>query len=96
MSDNNELMTVKLTARGRVQGVGYRILCCQVAKECGVTGTVQNKSDGTVEIHVTATRIRINTFKKKCYEGNGWSKVSAIDEKSLPLMKFSDFRVTFQ
>ena len=40
----------RVTYRGRVQGVGFRQTCCHIAKSHAVTGYVQNKSDGSVEL----------------------------------------------
>lgn len=41
--------TRRCIVRGRVQGVGFRWFVVRNAEELGVTGTVRNRSDGTVE-----------------------------------------------
>ena len=41
-----------LKVRGKVQGVGYRASCSQVAKELDLSGWVRNLPDGSVEIQV--------------------------------------------
>ena len=43
---------VEIIVRGRVQGVGFRRYVKQIADEAGLTGTVRNLSDGSVEIHI--------------------------------------------
>lgn len=41
--------TRRCVVRGRVQGVGFRWFVVRNAEELGVTGTVRNRADGTVE-----------------------------------------------
>lgn len=43
---------VEIIVRGRVQGVGFRRYVKQIADKAGLTGTVRNISDGSVEIHI--------------------------------------------
>ena len=50
---------------GRVQGVGFRYTCNQVARQFRLTGWVQNLSDGRVELMV---------------EGNGGDLAAAVEE----------------
>lgn len=38
----------RVTFSGRVQGVGFRFECWQLATELGLTGWVENRTDGTV------------------------------------------------
>jgi acylphosphatase len=39
-----------ITARGRVQGVGYRYYVLDCAQQAHVTGYVRNMADGSVEV----------------------------------------------
>jgi acylphosphatase len=45
----NDLVTRRLTARGRVQGVWFRESMRQEAARLDVTGWVRNRMDGSVE-----------------------------------------------
>lgn len=54
-------MTYRIYLTGRVQGVGLRPAVCRLAKELGITGTVQNLG-GTVEIFASGEKARLQTF----------------------------------
>jgi acylphosphatase len=41
---------IRLTIRGIVQGVGYRMYAQRIARPLGVSGYVRNSSDGSVEL----------------------------------------------
>ena len=45
----SEIVTRRLTAHGRVQGVWFRESMRQKAEALGVTGWVRNRMDGSVE-----------------------------------------------
>jgi len=45
--------------KGRVQGVGFRATTHYHAKQLGLTGTVRNLSNGTVEIYAQGTKARL-------------------------------------
>lgn len=47
---------------GRVQGVGFRFLTLQLAKEFEVAGTVGNLGDGRVHLEVEGTAAEIDAF----------------------------------
>ena len=50
------MMRVTATARGRVQGVGYRYYLTDCARETGITGFVRNEPDGSVMIVAEGSR----------------------------------------
>lgn len=63
---NSKIMTRwHLYFSGRVQGVGFRFTCHQVARQFGLFGWVRNLSDGRVEMLV---------------EGSGGDLADAIDQ----------------
>jgi acylphosphatase len=45
-----DLATRRYFFFGRVQGVGFRYTTASLARDCGVRGTVRNRSDGSVEL----------------------------------------------
>ena len=44
----SELVRLEATARGRVQGVGFRYFILRRGMELGLTGWVTNETDGSV------------------------------------------------
>ena len=44
----DQMVRLRITFSGRVQGVGFRFECYQLALELGLTGWVENQADGTV------------------------------------------------
>lgn len=90
---DNDIITMKLEVFGRVQGVGFRMFCCQLAEKYQITGTVRNRVDGAVEMYATATQQHLDAFMKGCYAGNGWSQVKTIKTETMPTTEFSNFKV---
>jgi acylphosphatase len=54
-SRDPSLETRLVRVSGRVQGVGYRYACVQLARALGVTGWVRNRMDDTVEALLQGT-----------------------------------------
>ena len=55
-------LPVKILFYGRVQGVGFRWTCSQLAQNYSVAGTVRNLIDGTVELCLTGSLAEANAF----------------------------------
>lgn len=53
---------------GRVQGVGFRYTCKDIAKGFEVVGTVRNLPDGTVELEVMGEADEVEDFIKEIAE----------------------------
>lgn len=65
---------------GRVQGVGFRYSVFKKALELGLTGWVQNKADGTVEIEVEGKEENIEDLIKSIKSGfNRFIRVDHIE-----------------
>lgn len=59
----------RLTLRGQVQGVGYRIACCHRANELGLGGWVRNEGDGSVEVEAEGPPQRLGELRLWCEQG---------------------------
>lgn len=53
---------------GRVQGVGFRYTCKDLAKGFDVVGTVENRADGTVLLEVQGEADEVEDFIKEIAE----------------------------
>lgn len=63
-------MNVELHARffGRVQGVGFRFSTAQAAKHLGLTGTVKNLEDGSVELVAQGSQDKLDALLNEIQE----------------------------
>jgi acylphosphatase len=65
--------------RGRVQGVGFRWWAGLQAKRLGVSGTVRNADDGTVEVHVRGPEDAVAEMGRLLTEGPSLARVDDVD-----------------
>jgi len=70
-----------LIVSGRVQGVGFRFSTQQKAIELHLTGWVQNKIDGTVEIEIEGQKEKIEQFLQELEKG--FHKFTRVDHIEL-------------
>jgi acylphosphatase len=101
---NNPLIPVKLSSRvkrvraratGRVQGVGYRYFVTGCAEETGVSGTVRNLPDGSVEIIAEGGVPELRNFLGRCQAaGEPYIRVDRLDaDWQEPTREFRSFSV---
>ncbi|GAB0173457.1 acylphosphatase [Helicobacter trogontum] len=81
----------KITAKGKVQGVGFRNFTKAYADSKGYTGSVQNLANGYVEIFVSLEDL--GDFLEALQKGNGRMNASSFEVEHLPSLKFSSFEV---
>lgn len=84
----------KITAKGKVQGVGFRNFTKAYADSKGYKGSVQNLSNGHVEIFVSLEDL--GDFLAALQKGNGRMNASSFEIEHLDLLdsrKFSSFEV---
>jgi acylphosphatase len=66
--------------RGRVQGVGFRWWTREIAGELRLRGTVRNRSDGSVEIHVAGPVGGVQAFIERVRTGPRHARVLSVEE----------------
>jgi acylphosphatase len=75
----SDITRVHLLARGRVQGVGYRYSCAEMAGATGLGGWVRNLPDGTVEAVFEGGRKEVDAAVAWCRRGPAWASVASVD-----------------
>ena len=87
------MKTVRLTIKGKVQGVFYRATAKDVADLTGVKGWVKNLPDKNVEITATASEEALQKFISWCKQGPPKAKVEDVIVEELSLEEFSHFKI---
>lgn len=72
----------KIICYGRVQGVGFRYCASHMAPKYGITGNVQNNSDGSVEMIVQGEEAQIDLFLS---EVGNWRYIEITRVERTPL-----------
>ena len=68
-----------------VQGVGYRYFVRRTAERLGVTGTVKNLGDGSVEVYAVGTEAQLSSMRAELERGPRAASVSAVSEEEAPI-----------
>ena len=85
-------MTLYYRVKGRVQGVAFRYHTSVEAKRLGITGTVKNLIDGSVEIYASSNKEALSKFEIFLKESPGHSIVEKIERSVVNMDKiFKDF-----
>ena len=87
------MKTVRLTIKGKVQGVFYRATAKDLADLTSVKGWVRNLPDNNVEIIATATEEILQKFINWCKQGPPKARVDDVIVEELKLAEFNDFRI---
>lgn len=81
-------------AVGRVQGVFFRNNTRQIAQKLGLTGTIRNLRDGTVEIIAHGTREQLEEFIMRLKQNPGFARIDQLEPSySTPHRKFDNFHI---
>lgn len=91
--DAPPLQTRLVRVHGRVQGVGYRWSCVQLARALGVTGWVRNRMDETVEAMLQGTPTQLDAMIDQMREDIPSALVERMDvgEVAAPFPRFDRF-----
>jgi acylphosphatase len=75
---SDELLEVRITIQGRVQGVGYRWFALESARQLGVTGWASNDTDGSVVVEARGRAESIDAFVAALREGPAHARVTEV------------------
>ena len=67
-----------ITVIGRVQGVGFRFACRNMANSLGIKGFVKNLYNGDVYIEAEGTEVQLRHFIDWCSKGPSYANISEI------------------
>jgi len=87
------MKTIRLTIKGKVQGVFYRATAKDVADLLGIKGLVKNLPDRNVEIKATASEELLQKFISWCKQGPPKAMVDEVIIEELSLEEFNGFRI---
>jgi acylphosphatase len=84
----------QLRISGRVQGVGFRLACADLARSLGLTGFVCNEPDGSVLVEVEGSDEALDRLARWCHVGPAGAKVVEVAESELPVQGDRSFEIT--
>ncbi len=74
-------VVMRISVRGRVQGVGYRAFVEQVALENGLEGWVRNRLDGSVDAVFAGAPDAVHGAVERCLRGPLGAKVDDLQTR---------------
>lgn len=81
---------------GRVQGVGFREWTRRTAEGLGVSGSVRNREDGSVEVHAAGSEDQLRRLEEALAKGPLAARVARIESLTPDAgMPRSGFRVLY-
>jgi acylphosphatase len=83
-SDKSEMHAI---IKGRVQGVGFRATTRYYALELGLTGTVRNLTDGSVEIYAQGSKQDLESLLQKLQSEAGPGDIESVDVEYSSIQK---------
>ena len=88
------MKTIRIVVSGKVQGVYFRQSTKEMAQQLGITGTVKNLSNGSVEVIATGIGQQLQLLADWCHQGPPRARVDDVQTSLLPYEQFTDFKVT--
>lgn len=70
---------VRALARGRVQGVGFRAFVLRHARDLGVSGSVANRPDGTLEVVAEGDQSAVDALVERLRRGPLGARVDGLE-----------------
>ena len=89
-----ELTTVGVRVKGRVQGVGFRAWTRGEAERRGLAGYVRNEADGSVSAVITGPADAVSGMLERLWQGPPGAAVSAVEATAeAPAVMAKGFRI---
>ena len=92
MTAENPVTRVRITVRGRVQGVGYRYSAVTQARRLGLAGWARNQPDGSVEMVAEGEPAAVERLIDWCRQGPSAARVTSVqyteESRDQPLGEF--------
>lgn len=83
MTASGQVIALRLTVHGRVQGVFYRDWTVANARELGLAGWVRNESGGTVAAHLEGAPEAVEAMVARMHEGPPHAAPTRIERREV-------------
>lgn len=87
------MKTFAITVSGKVQGVYFRQSTLEKARALGITGTVQNRKDGSVFIIASGDEQMLENMVEWCKRGPARAVVTNVEVAQREAQLFEGFRI---
>ncbi len=87
------MKTYRISIKGIVQGVGFRVFTKNIADVMNIEGYVKNESDGSVSALANLNDDEREKFLKELRVGPPSSKVESIDIEEIASQPFESFDI---
>lgn len=84
---------IQIIISGKVQGVFYRQSASHKARELGITGTVENLTNGTVKVIAVGSTQQLEAMVDWCKQGPLLAVISSVEVTEIPHQVFNNFSV---
>ena len=78
---------------GKVQGVSYRFHTLEEARKLGITGFVQNESDGRVTLEAQGSSSQIQQISEWCKTGSPLAQVDRVEVSEIEVISDNSFEI---
>ncbi len=96
MAVPSDRRALRAVVHGRVQGVGFRWSAVREARALGLSGTVANRPDGTVEVVAEGDATRLARLIAWLEKGPPGARVTSVDVEWMPWSgSYNGFGVDF-
>jgi acylphosphatase len=89
----SEVIRLRVTVRGAVQGVGFRVEVLREARDEGVAGWVRNRDDGALEAVLEGSEAAVARVLALCHVGPPGARVDAVQADPEPPRGLSGFEI---